>query len=223
MKKFILGVAILAIAVLSNAQGGGRGMMMQGGGGNPLMLLTRDDVKKDLALTDDQNEKLTAFSDQTAMRDRFMKAMQDSGVSFEEMRTEEGRKKMAPLMEKMQADLKKEVEAILTPTQVKRLAEINVQFNGNRSVLQKDIAKAVGLTEDQNKAIADLQKKQQAAMQGLFAQVQSGELTMEDVQAKRKKNDEILDSEIGKLLTEAQKAKLKEMGGKKFDRKDEAG
>jgi hypothetical protein len=60
-------------------------------------------------------------------------------------------------------------------------------------------------------------------MQGLFAQVQSGELTMEDVQAKRKKNDEILDSEIGKLLTEAQKAKLKEMGGKKFDRKDEAG
>ena len=36
-----------------------------------------------------------------------------------------------------------------------------------------------------------------------------------------KKNGEILDSEIGKLLTDAQKAKLKEMGGKKFERKDD--
>jgi len=221
MKKLILGIAVLAIAVMSQAQGGGRGMMMQGGGGNPLMLLNREDVKKDLALTDDQSEKLAAFNDQGAMRDRFMKAMQDSGVSMEDMRTEEGRKKMQPLMEKMQADMKKEVEAILTPAQVKRLGEINVQFNGNRSVLQKDIAKAVGLTEDQNKSVAELQKKQQDAMRGLFQKVQSGEMTMEDVQATRKKNDEILDTEIGKLLTEAQKAKLKEMGGKKFERKDE--
>lgn len=224
MKKFILGMAVLAIAVLSNAQGGGRGMMMQGGpGGNPLMLLTRADVKADLALTDEQSDKLAAMNDQTAMRDKFMKAMQDSGLSFEEMRTDEGRKKMAPIMEKIQADMKKEVEAVLTPTQVKRLAEINIQFNGNRSVLQKDVAKAVGLTEEQNKAIADLQKKQQAAMQGLFQQIQSGELTREDMQEKMKKNGEILDSEIGKLMTEAQKAKLKEMGGKKFERKDEDG
>ena len=220
MKKLIIGIAILAIAVMSQAQRGG-GMMMQGGAGNPLMLLTREDVKKDLALTDDQTDKLSAFTDQTAMRDRFMKAIQDSGVSMEDMRTEEGRKKMAPLMEKMQADLKKEVEAILTPAQAKRLGEINVQFNGNRSVLQKDISKAVGISEEQSKAFADLSKKQQDAMRGLFQKVQSGEMTMEDVQATRKKNDEILDSEMGKLLTEAQKAKLKEMGGKKFERKDE--
>ena len=45
---------------------------------------------------------------------------------------------------------------------------------------------------------------------------------MEDVQEKRKKNDEILETEIGKVLTDDQKAKLKTMAGtKKFERKDE--
>ena len=219
MKKLIIGIAILAIAVMSQAQRGGFGF---GGGGGAGMLLQRDDVKKDLALTDDQNEKLAALNDRDTMMANFQAAMKEAGISdFSEMRTPEGQKKMAPVMEKMQAEMKKKIDAILTPTQSKRLDEINIQFNGNRSVTQKDVAKALAITEDQTKAIADLTKKQGDAMRGLFQKVQDGELTMEDVQAKRKKNDEILDTEIGKLLTEAQKAKLKEMGGKKFERKDE--
>ena len=220
MKKLILGIAILAIAVMSQAQRGFGGGMM-GGGGNPLLLLGREDVKKDLVLTDDQVEKLTPYTDMQQFFPRMMKAAQDAGLSQEDFRSEEGRKKMRPIMEKMQADTKKEVEAILTPTQVKRLGEINIQFNGNRSVSQKDVAKALGITDDQTKAIADLNKKQGEATRGLSQKVQDGELTREDAEAKRKKNDEILDSEIGKLLTESQKAKLKELGGKKFERKDE--
>jgi hypothetical protein len=43
---------------------------------------------------------------------------------------------------------------------------------------------------------------------------------MEEFQEKNKKNDDILNTEIGKVLTDAQKAKLSEMGGKKFVRKD---
>ena len=102
------------------------------------------------------------------------------------------------------------------------MGEINIQFYGNRVVTQADVAKAVGLTEDQNKKIADLSKSQSDAMRGLFAKVQAGEMTMEDVQEKRKKNDEILETEIGKVLTDDQKAKLKTMAGtKKFERKDE--
>ena len=220
MKKLVFGIAILAIAVMSQAQRGFGGGMM-GGAGNPLMLLTRDDVKKDLALTDDQSEKLAPLTDPQQFFPKIQKAMQDAGVDFQEMRTEAGQKKMAPIMEKIQADMKKEIEAILTPAQAKRLGEINVQFNGNRAVLQKDIAKAIGLTDDQNKSIAELQKKQGEAMRGLFQKLQSQEITREDMQESMKKNNEILDSEIGKLLTEAQKAKLKEMGGKKFEKKDD--
>lgn len=221
MKKLLFGIAILAIAVISQAQGFRGGGMMGQGGGSPLMLLGREDVKKDLALTDDQSEKLTQYTDQRQMMQRGMKIIQESGIDMQELRTEEGRKKLAPILEKMQADIKKEIEAILTPAQTKRLAEINIQFYGNRSVMQKDVAKAVGLTEDQNKKIEALQKAQGEAMMGLFQKMRDGELTQEDVADKRKKNDEILDAEIGKLLTEPQKAKLKEMGGKKFERKDE--
>ena len=218
MKKLLFGIAILAIAVMSQAQ---RGFGF-GGGGGAGMLLQRDDVKKDLVLTDDQTEKLAALNDRDAMMANFQAAMKEAGISdFSEMRTPEGQKKMAPVMEKMQAEMKKKIDAILTPAQSKRLDEINIQFNGNRSVSQKDVAKALGITEEQTKAIADLNKKQGAAMQGLFQQVQSGELTREDMQDKMKKNNEILDAEIGKLLTEAQKAKLKELGGKKFERKDD--
>jgi hypothetical protein len=226
MKKLLLAVAVLAIAVVSQAQRGFGGGMMMGGG--TAALLARDDVKEDLKLTDEQKEKLAALmptGDREAMTAMFQEIMKEAGISdFQEMQTPEGQKKMAPVIAKRAAEMKKKQDAILTPEQTKRLAEINVQFNGNRVVTQPDVAKELGMTEDQNKAIAELNKKQAAAMRGLFQKVQSGEMTMEDVQATRKKNDEILDGEIGKLLTDKQKEQLKTMAGtKKFVRKDESG
>ena len=221
MKKLLIGIAVLALAVFSQAQRGqGMGMMMGQGGGNPLMLLAREDVQEDLALTSEQKEKLLEFTGQEAMRNRFMKFMQDSGMSFEDMRSEEGRKKLAPMMEKMQADMKKEIEAVMTPAQVKRLGEINVQFNGNRSVMQKDIAKALAITEAQQTKIDALNKGVGEARRALMEMMRNQELSMEEFQEKNKKNDDILNTEIGKVLTDAQKAKLSEMGGKKFVRKD---
>ncbi|MCE2766214.1 MAG: hypothetical protein LW628_09060 [Fimbriimonadaceae bacterium] len=221
MKKLLIGIAVLALAVFSQAQRGqGMGMMMGQGGGNPLMLLAREDVQEDLALTSEQKEKLLEFTGQEAMRNRFMKFMQDSGMSFEDMRSEEGRKKLAPMMEKMQADMKKEIEAVMTPAQVKRLGEINVQFNGNRSVMQKDIAKALAITEAQQTKIDALNKGVGEARRALMEKMRNQELSMEEFQEKNKKNDDILNTEIGKVLTDAQKAKLSEMGGKKFVRKD---
>ena len=224
MKKLILGIAILAIAVMSQAQRGFGGGGMMGGGS--AALLGREDVKADLKLTDDQKDKLTALmptGDREAMMAMFQEIMKEAGISdFQEMQTAEGQKKMAPVIAKRAVEMKKKQDAILTPEQSKRLAEINVQFYGNRVVTQPDVAKALVMTEDQTKAIAELNKKQGEAMRGLFQKVRDGELTMEDVTDKRKKNDEILDAEIGKLLTEKQKAQLKEMAGtKKFERKDE--
>ena len=209
MKKLLIGIAVLALAVFSQAQRGqGMGMMMGQGGGNPLMLLAREDVQEDLALTSEQKEKLLEFTGQEAMRNRFMKFMQDSGMSFEDMRSEEGRKKLAPMMEKMQADMKKEIEAVMTPAQVKRLGEINVQFNGNRSVMQKDIAKALAITEAQQTKIDALNKGVGEARRALMEKMRNQELSMEEFQEKNKKNDDILNTEIGKVLTDAQKAKL---------------
>jgi hypothetical protein len=219
MKKLICGVILLATTISVLAQGGGMRMMSGGGGGNPIMLLQREDVQEDLGLNDDQKGKLTDI--QSGMRDRFMKIFTESGVSFEEMRTPEGRKKMEPMMAKVQADLKNEIDGILTPAQSKRLMEIFIQMEGNKAVNNADVAKEVKLTDEQKAGIKKLQEKVQEAMRGLGEMMRNGELDRDGMMEKMKKNNEVLDSEIGKLLTDAQKAKLKEMGGKAFVKKDD--
>jgi hypothetical protein len=220
MKKLLISLAIIASAFMANAQG----FRMMGGGmqNNPIMLLARNDVQEDLALTDDQKDKLSSFSDQQAIRDKFMKAMQEAGISFEDMRSEEGRKKMQPIMEKMMADTTKEVEAILTPDQGKRLKEISIQFVGNRIVMtNKDVQKALEITDDQKAKFGELQKAQGEAMRALGEKLRNQEISMEEMREKSQKNDEIMNAEVGKVLTDAQRAKLVTMGGKKFVRKDD--
>jgi hypothetical protein len=219
MKKILFSLAIIASAFMANAQG----MRMMGGmQNNPLMLLMRADVQEDLALTDDQKDKLAPYSDQQGMREKFMKAMQDAGMSFEDFRSEEGRKKMQPIMEKMMADLTKEIEGIMTADQSKRLKQISIQFYGNRSVMtNKDLQKSLEITDDQKAKLEALQKAQGEAMRSLGEKMRNQELSMEEFQARMKKNDEIMNVEIGKVLTEAQRTKLTEMGGKKFVRKDD--
>lgn len=215
MKKLLFGITILAVAVLAQAQRGG--MMMGGGAANPVMILGREDVQEDLKLTDDQKEKLADYTDMQKMFPKMMSAAQEAGIAREDMRTEKGQKFFKDYQEKV----RKEIEGILTPDQAKRWNEIAIQMAGNMAVTRPEIAKLVGLTDDQNAKIKDLQKKQQDAMQGLFQQMRDGELTREDLQEKMKKNGEILDSEVGKLLTDPQKAKLKELGGKHFEKKDD--
>lgn len=222
MKKLILIVAILAMAVASQAQRGGGMMGMMGGGGmNNLMLLGREDVQEDLGLTLDQKTKLAEFTDRQAMMGRFQKVMADSGMSFEDMRSEEGRKKMQPMMEKMQAEIQKEVEAVMTPEQNTRLKQIALQFYGYRSVQNKDVAKALEVTDAQKAKIEDLNKKVGEARMALFQKIQNQEITREEMQEKMAKNDEILNAEIGKVLTDSQKAKFTEMSGKKFNKRDQ--
>ncbi len=222
MKKLLFGIAVLAIAVMSQAQRGGFGMMQGGGGAaSAAMLLAREDVQAELALTDDQKDKITALTDPQQMFPKMQKYMSDAGMSFEDMRTDEGRKKMGPLMEKMQADLKKEIDGVLTPAQSKRLGEIVIQESKFSAVFQKDIAKALAITEDQDARLKALQKAQGDAQRGLGTQMRNQEITMEELQAKMKKNTEILNTEIAKILTDGQKAKLKEMGGKTFVKKDD--
>ena len=84
MKKVLFGIAILAIAIISQAQRGQGGFGFGGaGGGGKLALLAREDVKTDLALTDDQQEKLKAANpmasgDREAMMAQFQEIMKEA-------------------------------------------------------------------------------------------------------------------------------------------------
>ena len=209
IKRSLVVIAALTFAVASFAQGGGgqgRGMMR--GGGGMYGLLQRDDVKEELKLTDEQKTKLGEM--QQGMMDEMRSAFQDAAGD---------RSAMQKIMAKVQESAAKKVNAILTPDQQKRLKEINIQESGNSALMSADLQKELGLSEDQIKKIKDLQTKQQAANTAIFEKMQSGEIERDQIQPLMQKNTKVLNDEIGKVLTEDQKKKFKELAGKPFVKK----
>jgi Spy/CpxP family protein refolding chaperone len=212
VRNMLVVCAALVVASAAMAQGGGRGqggMRMMGGAGDSsgMMLLQRKDVQADLAITDDQKSKLEAA--RTKMQDEMRAQFQNGGGGGD-------REAMMKVITKMQEDMKKETEKVLTKEQMARLRQINIQLAGTNAANWADVQKEIGMTEDQVKKIKDLQAKQQEANQGLFQKMRDQEMTREELQDAMKKNGETLKSEMAKILTSEQKDKLKAMGGKEF-------
>ncbi|MGV3618257.1 MAG: hypothetical protein ACO1SV_23260 [Fimbriimonas sp.] len=214
LKKIILTVGIIAVVGSAFAQGGGggqrRGMMGgQMGRGGPAQLLQREEVQTELKLTDDQKTKLSGLQDK--MRDKMREMFAGGGGGERPDPT-----KMREAFTKVNEEIQKEVDAILTPEQQKRLKELSVQRAGNGAVMIPSVAKDLGITDEQKTKIENLQKLQGEATQALFQKMRDGELDGEQMREKMTANQKALDEEIGKVLTEAQKTKLKEMAGKPF-------
>lgn len=209
IKRALVVIAAATLAVASFAQGGGfgggqgRGMRMMGG--SPTMLLREEEVQTELKLTDEQKSKIGEI--QGSMRERMQPIMQEAAGD---------REKMTAAFAKVMEGMTKEINAVLTADQQKRLKEIFVQRTGNSVVLQKDFQKELKMTDEQIKKVDDLNKKSQAANMALFQKMRDGDLTQEEVTDKTTKNSKALNDEIGKILTDDQKAKLKEMAGKPF-------
>jgi hypothetical protein len=204
LKKLVLIGVVVALAATSFGQGRG-GFMRMMGGGSPAMMLQRQDVQSDLQLTDEQKTKLQEIQQNT------MQAMQDARASAGDDRAAM-RKAMEPIFKKAGDD----AMAVLTADQQKRLKEINIQVNGNSALINnKELQDQIGLSEDQKAKVADLVTKQQTANGSIFQKVQSGEIQREDMGPLIQKNNQALKDEIGKVLTDDQKAKLKTAGGSK--------
>lgn len=218
-KKLVAIFSVMALVAGALAQGGGRGGFggQRGGfGGGPLQLLMRDDVKDELKLTSDQTTKVTDL--QAKQRENMRDAMQNSGIQFGPDMSDADRKKIADVMAKLNADVQKEVDGILTTEQGKRLKELTVQRAGVGIANNPAFQAELGITDDQKTKLGDLQKKQQAAMMSLF---QNQDMSREDRQAAMEKNNKIMTDEIGKILTDDQKKKITEMGGAPFTFKDQ--
>lgn len=215
-KKFILIAAMTALVAGAMAQGGGG--QRRGGFGPPdgLSLTGRDDVQKDLNLTDDEKAKLSDLRDksQQKMRDAMTEARDSAGDDRDAMM-----KAMTAVREKLSADNDKDVAGILTPDQTKRLKEIKIQFVGVAIVASdKGVQKDLNITDDQIAKFKDLQTRQRQAMMEAFQNAQGDQQAMRDIM---QKNQKAMADEINKILTDDQKAKFKDMGGtKKFDRQD---
>jgi len=210
VKKLFVVIAVVALVGSAMAQGGGGGRGGQRGmrGGNPnslSSLIRRADVQKDLAITDDQKTKITEI--QTSSRQKMQDARAAAG---------DDRAAQMAAMQKIGEEVGKEQLAVLTADQQKRLKEIFVQVRGTQSVLNPEIQADLGLSDDQKSKIADLQKRQQQANQEIQAKVRDQSIDQAEDRTEQQKNNEVLATEVEKVLTDAQKSKLKEMGGKPF-------
>lgn len=212
MMKFLAVTAVAVMAITSFAQGGGGGRGFGQGRGmggmqdaNGAFLLRREDVQGELKLTADQKSKLTTI--QEGQREKMREVFQNAGGDQDAMRA---------AMAKMQAENSKETMAVLTADQQKRLKELAVQRMGNGAAMNADIQKEIGVTDDQKAKMKELQDKQMAASQALMEKMRNQEIDREQMMASMQKNTAILNTEVGKILTDAQKAKLTAMGGKAF-------
>jgi len=207
LNKLAIIVALAALVCSAMAQGGGGGRQGRGGGrGNqyaPMALAGREEVQKEIGLTDDQKTKITEL--RTATQAKTREARQAANGD---------RQAQQEAMAKINADAAKSLSEILKPEQLKRLRELQIQWTGPVLVVtDKELQKELGVTEDQISKFKDLQEKQRAAMQEAQQNANGDRAAMTEAMAK---NSKIMDEEIAKILTDDQKTKLKDLGGKEM-------
>ena len=210
MKKLLVIAAVAALASLSFGQG--RMFMMRGGGGSGLRLALREDVAKELNLTADQKTKLQDAADQQR---EAMRAMRPAGGNGDAGAAPD-QAAMQKMMEDARAKEKSTLTGILTTDQMKRLKELQIQRQGNSAIMDPDVQTDLKMTDDQKKAVSDLQQKQGDAMRAIFDKVRNQEISMDDARTSMQKNQKIMNDELGKILTADQAKQLADMGGKPF-------
>jgi Spy/CpxP family protein refolding chaperone len=199
----LVGMAVLATPGLIFAQGGGfRGGF--GGGGGVMGLMYRDDVRQDLQLVDEQQEKVDALSEeirtelQDEMREMF-RGMQDLSDQERQQQFD----KIRSRMEEVNADAEKRLKKVLLPHQFDRLKQIDVQMR-----VQQQGAGA--LTSGQLADALDLNDAQRERLEERAAEVEQ-ELQEKISQLRIEARNKMLD-----VLTAEQRAKLESLMGDDF-------
>jgi Spy/CpxP family protein refolding chaperone len=186
--KFMVGVAFVAAVLLMTASDAmaqrGRGGRGQGGGGfggggfggpgggGRLAILMNEDTQRDLDVVEDQVSKLREL--QQDMRDDMRSAFEGlQDLSDEERR--EAFQKMRSKMETITADYDKKIDEVLLPAQREKLNELflerTVRFQGVAGLSNDAVGKALGLTEEQRKALREKAEKVQEELQEKIAKL----------------------------------------------------
>ncbi len=159
-----------------------------------MMLLMREDVQKELNLSQTQKAKLEQ------LRQEMQQAMQE----LRNLPPEQRRERMQALRQKY------DPATILNETQRKRLRELELQWQGPFALTDPELAKQVGLNEEQQAKIRGII---QEAFQSVRGQPgQPGERMQEFQKAREQAEKKILE-----VLTPAQREKWQQMLGKPFE------
>ncbi len=187
---------------------GGPGM---GFGAGEMGLVSRSDVQKDLGITDEQKKSIDAAREKLRPeRGSFGGGGGGTGTQrFDPAQFE-------AMMKKRREDERKELSAILSADQLKRLDEISIQVRGSRALSDPEVQAKLGLSDAQKAKIKSLFDAQREANQTIREKQRNQEITGDQARESRANNEKILDAELAKVLTADQAAKLKDLGGKPF-------
>ena len=193
------------------AQGMSQGSRAGGDTPNdPSYLLDSASVQKELALTDEQTAALQKVRDEQSAGDQAFFAG-FMGISPDEMQRR---------LEKRASDLRNRIQKILTPKQMQRLSEINLQVAGLVALNYEDVSKELGLSAEQKQQLKNLSGESHRKLNDLVATIRGNQLDNQQRADLRKKQAEIVAERKEKslaLLTDEQKGKFEKLKGEKFD------
>ncbi len=202
-----LGVTAAALTSLALAQQPGRPRQQPGfglggrmmGANLGAMLLMREDVQKELNLSQTQKVKLEQ------MRQEFEQARQE----LRNLPPEQRRERMQELRQKY------DPTSVLTDAQRKRLRELELQWQGPFALADPEVARQVGLTQEQQTKIRGIV---QETFQSMRERVQPGQPGQPGAfQQEFQKAREQAEKRILEVLTPAQREKWEQMLGKPFE------
>lgn len=169
--------------------------------------LVNDQMIKELDILPDQKEKLDKL--RTEMQTKTTEAYQS--INFNEIKPEERTAKYYEMVNKINDDIAKDVEKILLPHQIKRLKQIMTQmrlaqlgYGGAATLGGDDLAKELGITDEQRE---ELKKKEEEVRQDMQKKTQEFYKKLQDESREK----------IFSVLTNAQRKKLDELIGEKFE------
>jgi hypothetical protein len=204
------------------------GMMgMQRGGG--LRLITRPDVQKELAVTEAQKTAIAElFPSRRGGGAPGAPRGGDAGptpppgggqgdpAAGPRGGGQRGDRDPAQ-MQAQQAEQEKKLKAILDEKQWVRFNQLRLQQEGANALLREDVAKQVGLSQDQQNSLREIQRGAMESMrEAMMAARESGDMDREQMQAMFEKSRKETEAKMLGVLTEPQKLKWTEMQGKPF-------
>lgn len=224
-RRFVISGMVLALmASVALAQGrgpgrGGPGGGRQGGPGfggpgfggpggmqaTPMSLLGMSEVQQELGLSDDQKKQVSELQEQ--VRSSFR------GFNFQDMQdlSQEDREKLFTEMRKKGEEANKQAEEklgkLLEAKQVARLSQLRLQRDGVAALARDEVAKQLGLNEEQQAKLKTLQEAARPQGRGGFGG--PGGERMQEQRAKAQ-------ADTLAVLTEQQKGKWAELTGKEF-------
>jgi Spy/CpxP family protein refolding chaperone len=162
-----------------------------------LLLLRQKSVQKELNLSDADVKKIMDFTNK------------ESGEYAKDLKLDE--KEREREIEKLEKANQKFLEDNLSAAQRKRLAQITLQVTGLYQLGRPEVAKALNLTEEQQTKFEQMQKDARKALEAILASTGRAGKTEKLTKLREETNKKILAT-----LTDAQKAKVKEIVGEPF-------